>query len=173
MDQPGLAGFGAGARAEWREGQEVATADAATVWRRSRAMTDWLADRMLAGDRVVVTVGPCRFTGPILEVGPDVLALRSGDGRVDVNLGATLPLAFAVGERSDSAGARRGRPRTFAAALAGRDGEEVRVGSLAHPEGRSGRLLIARDFVIVGTGPAELVLPVAQLAWVAPNRRDR
>lgn len=172
LDQPGLAGLGAGVRAEWREEQEAATADAATAWRRSRSMTDWLTARMHSGDRVAVTVGPCRFTGAVREVGYDILALRADEGRVDVNLAAAVPLAFAVCDRSGTGGVRGGSAGTFGAALNGRDGDEVRVGTLAHPEGRVGRLQVARDFVIVGAGPAELVVPVVQVAWIAPIRRD-
>ncbi|MFM7225088.1 MAG: hypothetical protein ACKO1Y_06615 [Actinomycetota bacterium] len=173
LDQPGLAGVAAGVRAEWRDEQEAADADAATMWRRSRSLTDWLTDRMHAGDWVAVVVGGTRIAGSVEEVGPDLVALRDEFGRTDVNLAVPLPVAFAVRDRVGHGGRRAATARNFRDAVAARDGDEVRVAALAVPEGRIGRLRVARDFVLVGHGPEELVLPLAQTAWVAPVRRDR
>ena len=60
-DHPDLSGVAGEMRAEWRAEQEAVIADAAAQWRHGRSLTDWLCERMHAGDRIAVTVAaqPC------------------------------------------------------------------------------------------------------------------
>ena len=171
-DHPDLIGVAAELRAEWRAEQEAAAADAVAYWRHDRALTSWLRDRMHAGDRVEVRVVGRSFAGLVEEVGDDLCAVRGGSGRVDVHLGAGIPIAFELVERAHRGGARSMSRRRFRDALLARDGQlGVRVGTLAEPAGVEGAVFVGRDFVsIVTRAGTETAVPIAQIAWVAVAR---
>jgi hypothetical protein len=159
-------------RAAWREEQDAATADAAAHWRHGRALTDWLRDRMHAGDLVGVTALARRFDGRVEEVGPDLLALRCEHGRVEIQLNAAIPVAFELVEHATKGGTRSSVRRTFRDALLARDAQaDLIVATVSQPEGVAGTVLVGRDFVcVVAASGTETVVPVAQVGWVAPAR---
>jgi len=172
-DHPDLTGIAGEMRAEWRAEQDVAAADAAAQWRHSRGVEDWLRDRMHAGDRVAVVVATREFVGVIEEVGADLVALRCASGRVEIHVCAQIPIAFEIVEHARSGGTRAGACREFRDAMLARDEQPgIRVGTAHHPEGIDGQLLVARDFVtIVRRSGAETIIPIAQVAWAAPELR--
>jgi hypothetical protein len=165
---PDLTGLAGEMRAEWRAEQEAATADAAAVRRHTQVLTDWLRDRMHAGDRVVATVGGRSFVGLCEEVGADLLALRGADGRVEIQLSAGIPIGLEVVEHATEGGTRAVQRREFRDALLARDEQRaVRVGTMARPDGIEGTPLVSRDFVsIVSAGGLETIVPIAHIAWV-------
>ena len=159
-------------RAAWREEQEAATADAAAHWRHTRGLNDWLRDRMHAGDVVVVTVPARRFEGRIEEVGPDLVALRCAHGLVEIQLNVAIPTAFELVEHATKGGTRSSMHRTFRDALLARDTQaDVIVATVLQPAGVAGTILVGRDVVtVVEAAGTETVVPLAQVAWVAPSR---
>jgi hypothetical protein len=168
----GLAGVGAEMRAEWRAEQEAATADAAEQWRRSRTLSDWLDERMHAGDRIAVVVGDHRFTGLVEETGDDLIAVRGIFGRVDVHVTPGIPLSIEIHDHPTSGGDRARQRRSFHDALLMRDGREgMTVGTVHDPEGLDGRLFVGRDFVsVVAKLGAETVVPLQYVTWVCAQR---
>jgi hypothetical protein len=171
-DHPDLTGVAGMMRAEWRAEQEIATADAAAQWRHHRSLTDWLCERMHAGDRIAVTVVEQSFTGLVDEVGDDLLALRCAFGRVEIHVCAGIQISFELVEHATQGGTRATIRRGFRDALLARDTQPgVRVGTLQQPEGIVGTLLVSRDFVAVVTRAGEETLvPIAQIAWVTATR---
>jgi len=160
-------------RAAWRAEQDAATADAAAHWRHTRTLADWLCDRMHAGDIVGARVLEQRFVGTVEEVGPDLVALRGADGRVEIHLDVAIPVAFELVEHATAGGTRSPHRRGFRDALMARDAQpEVTVASTLHPDGIRGTLLVGRDFVTVAAAfGVETVIPIAQVAWVTPSGR--
>ena len=171
-DHPDLTGVAGEMRAEWRAEQEAATADAAAQWRHGRSLADWLCERMRAGDRIVVTVAAQPFVGLVEEVGDDLLGLRCAFGRVEIHVGAGIPISFELVEHATKGGARAASRRGFRDALLARDAQAgVSVGTIQRPEGIDGTLLVGRDFVTVVTRTrAQTVVPIAHVAWVAAGR---
>jgi hypothetical protein len=169
---PDLARVAGEMRAEWRAEQDAAAADAAEHWRHTRTLTDWLRDRMHAGDVIAALVAEQRFVGRVEEVGDDLLALRGAFGRVEIHLDTGIPVAFELVEHATRGGMRSPRRRTFRDALVARDAQsDVTVGTVLHPAGILGTLLVGRDFVTVAASAADTVVPIAQVAWVAPGDR--
>ena len=168
-DHPDLTGIAGEMRAEWRAEQESAAADAAAQWRHSRGLSDWLCDRMHAGDRIAVSVAARSFVGLVEEVGDDLVALRCGFGRVEIHACAAVPISFTVVEHATEGGTRAFARRGFRDALMARDAHaRARVGTLERPEGIDGSLLVSRDFVaVVASGGAETIIPIAHIAWVS------
>ena len=171
-DHPDLTGVAGEMRAEWRAEQEAAAVDAAAHWRHTRSLADWLRERMHAGDRVAATIATQPFVGLVEEVGDDLLALRCAFGRVEIHLCVGIPVAFQLVEHATEGGTRAIARRGFRDALVARDGQaDVRVGTLARPEGIDGRLLVGRDFVsVVARAGTESVIPIPHVAWVAAQR---
>ncbi|MDQ1382980.1 MAG: hypothetical protein QOG65_359 [Actinomycetota bacterium] len=171
-DHPDLTGIAGEMRAEWRAEQESAAADAAAQWRHGRSLTDWLRARMHAGDRIAVRVASQFFVGLVDEVGDDLLALRCGFGRVEIQLSAVIPIAIEFVEHATDGGRRAPGGRTFHAALVARDAQrDVSVGTMLQPEGVEGTLLVGRDFVsVVNRSSVETVVPLPQVAWVTVSR---
>jgi hypothetical protein len=171
---PDLAHVAGEMRAEWRAEQDAATADAVAQWRHARTIADWLRDRMHAGDLVGATVPAHRFVGRVDEVGADLVALRGSSGRVEIHLGVAAPLAFEMVEHATSGGTRSAQNRGFRDALVARDAHrDVTVATTLHPEGIRGTLLVGRDFVsVVADSGTETAVPLAQVVWVAPGRRE-
>ncbi len=171
-EHPDLSGVAAEMRAEWRAEQETAAADAAAQWRHGRTVADWLCERMHAGDRIAVTVATQSFVGLVDEVGSDLLALRCAFGRVEVHIGAGIPISFELVEHATHGGTRATARRGFRDALLARDTQPgVRVGTAPRPEGIDGTLAVGRDFVTIATETgAETVVPIADIAWVTAAR---
>jgi hypothetical protein len=172
-DHPDLSGVAGEMRAEWRDEQHAATADAVAHLRHGRSVSDWLRDRMHAGDRVAVIVTTYRFVGVVVEVGDDLLGLRCGSGLFEFHLCAGIPISFELAEHATRGGTRGATGRTFRDALLARDERvDARVATLQQPDGYDGTLLVGGDFVSIATaGGGETVVPLAQVAWVTPVRR--
>ena len=172
-EHPDLTGLAGSLRAEWRAEQEAATADALAQRRLAQTLAGWLRDRMHAGDRIVVEIAGRAFSGTIEEVGDDLVALRTDDGRVELHVNASIAATFAVVQHATAGGIASRMRRTFRDALVARDAQgAVRVGTVQRPEGVEGTLLVSRDFVTIVAGDGdELVVPIAHVAWVAPQRR--
>lgn len=172
-DHPDLSGVAGEMRAEWRQEQEAATADAAAQLRHGRTLTDWLRDRMHAGDRVAAFLATRSFVGSVEEVGDDLVVLRTPLGRVEIHVCDAIPISFELVEHPTSGGARSVVRRTFRDALLGRDEQAgLRVGTLLEPEGVEGTLTIARDFIaVLSAQGVETIVPIAHVAWVAPVPR--
>jgi hypothetical protein len=171
---PDLARVAGEMRAEWRAEQDAAAADAAEHWRHRRTLTDWLCERMHAGDVVGAIVAEQRFVGRVEEVGDDLLALRGSFGRVEIHLDTAIPIAFELVEHATRGGMRSPLRRTFRDALVARDAQpDVIVGTTLHASGIRGRLLVGRDFVTVAEASGvDIAVPIAQVAWVAPDGPD-
>ena len=168
---PDLARVAGEMRAEWRAEQDAAAADAVAHWRHTRTLTDWLSDRMHAGDVVGAIAREHRFVGRVDEVGPDLVALRGSFGRVEIHLDAAIPVVFELVEHATWGGTRASRRRTFRDALVARDAQpDVTVATSLHASGIRGTLLVGRDFVsVVAESGVETVVPLAHVAWVAPG----
>ena len=98
---------------------------------------------MHAGDRIAVTVATQSFVGLVDEVGADLLALRCAFGRVEIHVGAGIPISFELVEHATTADARA-RRTSAPPARATRSG--VRVGTLQRPRDRR-NARVGRDFV--------------------------
>jgi hypothetical protein len=171
-EHPDLSSVAGEMRAQWREEQDSATADAVAQLRHGRGLTDWLRERMHAGDRVAVVVAARTFVGLLTEVGDDLATLRSESGLVEIHVCAAIPISFRLEEHATQGGTRGATGRTFRDALVARDGrDDVRVGTRQAPEGLDGTLLVGRDFVsIVTRALVETVVPIADVAWATPVR---
>lgn len=172
VPHPDLAGVGAEMRAEWRDEQEAATADAAAQWRHSRTLADWFAERMHSGDRIAISIGDQRFTGLVDEIGTDFVGLRAVHGRVDIHLVGGLALEIELVDHPTSGGHRGHTGRTFHDALIERDGQtDLTVGSISDLEGHDGTLFVGADFVsVVAKLGRETVLPLQYVVWVSRRR---
>lgn len=172
LQHPDLAGVGAQMRAEWRDEQESATADASAQWRHSRTLADWFGERMHAGDRVAIGIADQRFTGLVEEIGSDFVGLRAVHGRVDIQLVPGLALEIEIVDHPTSGGQRGRTDRKFYDALLERDGQaDLTVGSIADMEGHDGTLYVGADFVsVVAKLGRETVLPLQYVVWVSPRR---
>jgi hypothetical protein len=159
-------------RAEWRDEQDLATADAQAQWRHGRTLSDWFEERAAAGDRIAVTVGGQRFAGFVEEVGPDLLGLRCAFGRVDVHVVPGVSILVEMADKAMSGGTRPRAHRSFYDALLARDGHaDSSVGTLHDPEGLDGALWVGADFVsVVARLGAESVVPVDNVLWVSARR---
>jgi hypothetical protein len=125
---------------------------------------------MHRGDEIAITVAGHRVAGTPEEVGPDLLAVRTPAGRVEVHQTATIPFWFEVAMRategghrgSDAAGGR------FRAALMMRGADaRVTLGTRDHPDGIDGSLVVGADHVVLTrTGGLEVVVPIVDVAWV-------
>jgi hypothetical protein len=174
VHHPDLVRVAGDMRAEWRAEQDAAAADAAAHWRHTRTLTDWLRDRMHAGDVVGARVSDRRFVGRVEEVGFDVVALRGSFGRVEIHLAAAIPVAFELVEHATRGGIRSPARRAFRDVLVGRDAQrDITVATVLHPSGIRGSLLVGRDFVtVVAATGIETVVPIAQVAWIAPGEGE-
>lgn len=172
-DHPDLSGVAGEMRAEWREEQASATADAAAQLRRSRSLIDWLRDRMHAGDRIGVVLTAKTFTGLVEQVGDDLLSLRCGSDLVELHVCASVPISFVLVEHATKGGMRGAPGRSFRDALLNRDGRSgMRVGTRQDPDGIDGTVLVGADFVsIASPDRVETIVPIAHISWVAPIPR--
>jgi len=156
-------------RDEWRAEQEAAGRDAQEHWRHTRSLVDVAIGWQHRGDGIEVVLPAVRFRGTVEEVAPDLLALRTESGRVDVHLaGAAVPTVRVVAPAS-AGGHRTGQATGgFRAALLAREGRAVVLGTAVDPEPWRGMLAVGRDHVVVQTGDAPpAYVPVAALTYVA------
>src|SRR3954470_17869360 len=96
--------------------------DATAEWRHGRRMTDWLGERMKAGDRVAVTVAGTRFAGTVEETSADLIALRAVFGRVDIHVATGVPTHVQLDERVTEGGEPPSSSRSFREVLLELDG---------------------------------------------------
>jgi hypothetical protein len=171
---PDLAGASAAMRQEWRAEQDAAIADAAEQWRHRRTLADRFTEHMHAGDRIAVTIAGARFTGIPEEAGPDLVALRTVSGRVDLHIAPGIAVTYEVYERSASSG---GRGNAIAggqfknALLHHEHDTEVTIGTLAEPDGIDGRIEVGVDHVrVIARAGAETVVSMDAITWVSPRR---
>lgn len=180
-DQPGppadLSSFAADLREGWRSEQESFTAEAEVAWRHRQSLSDVLAAHRHRGDVLAVQVLGRTFTGPVVGVGDDLLALHSSDGRVDIRTATRpdrasatrTPLAVRLVQRGNRGAGRASADRDegFRARLleleAGRG--DVAVGALGLDEEPVGPVALGADHLRV-RGGSEILLPLTAVAYV-------
>jgi len=161
-------------RERWRSEQEAETRDALDAWQHRRTMTDVLREHMLAGDRLAVTAAGFRVAGVPDELGPDLLALRTFAGRIDIHRSAAVPLWFELFEHGADTGHRgtdvAGGSFRRALELRGRD-DAASLGTVFDPDGIDGKLVVGSDFVtVVARMGARTTVPIEFVSWVSPRR---
>ena len=146
--------------------------DATAQWRHSRRMTDWLGERMKNGDRVAVTVAGSRFAGVVEETSADLIALRAVFGRVDIHVAPGVLMHIQLDEPVPDAGKTATASRSFREVLLELDGrDDLTLGVLHDSQGLDGSIFVGGDFVSVVTRMGgETVVPLEQVAWIAPRR---
>jgi hypothetical protein len=172
LENPDLGPVAAGMREAWRAETEAATADAATQWRQSRTLHDWLTERQHAGDRIALTLHDQRFAGTVCQLGPDLIALQCVWGRVDIHLTPGLPMFIELVDHATHGGERHPERLSFHDALYARDGQaNITVGTVHEPEGLDGTLYVGRDFVsVVAKLGAETLVPLQYVTWCSATR---
>lgn len=170
-DHSDLVPLGAAMRAEWQAETEAAIVDATERRRHEQTLVDWLTDHMHAGDWVAATCGSTRFEGEVEEVSPDLVALRTRLGRVDLHLVPGAPVVFHVADHRTAGGRRAPTSRSFRDALLARDGrDDLTIGTTFDADGVNGRLLVSADFVtVVARLGGETVIPLDHVIWVRPR----
>ena len=173
VTNPDVAATATSMREEWRAEQEAASADALEAWRHERSWRDIAIESVHRGDPVVVTLANVRFFGMVEAVGPDLLAVRSVSGRVDIHVCEGVPLVLQIGERVKEGGARESVSQgDFRSALLAREqAREVTLGSPLYEEPVDGRLVVGADHVcLIGRGGAETYFPFWSVSYVMPRR---
>ena len=160
-------------REEWRAEQDAATADAADDWRHRRTLRDIALETLHRGDPIVALLPNVRFHGEVEAIGPDLIALRTVSGRVDVHLHDGVPLMLQVGERVKDGGGREtvGDGDFRSSLIARENAGEMTLGCTLLAEPLDGRIVVGADHVcLIGRGGAETYLPFASVAYVMPRR---
>jgi hypothetical protein len=160
-------------REEWRAEQETASADALDAWRHERSWRDIAIESVHRGDPVIVTLPNVRFNGMVEAVGPDLLAVRTVSGRVDVHVCDGVLVVLQIGERMKEGGAREavGEGDFRSALLAREQSGEVTLGSPVLAEPLYGRLVVGADHVcLIGRGGAETYFPFWSVSYVMPHQ---
>src|SRR5689334_19567172 len=99
LDHPDLRVAASTMRETWRNEQDAASAEAMEEWRHQKTLRDIALETVHRGDPVVITLPHVNFYGNVEAVGPDLIALRSVSGRVDVHVHEGIPLVLQIGER--------------------------------------------------------------------------
>ncbi len=174
-EHPDLEAVGGAMREEWRADQEAATRDAAEDFHHRRTLHDAFTEHMHRGDRLAVTVAGYRVAGIPEEVGPDLLALRTLFGRIDIQLSPVVPLWYDVFERAVEGGSRGVDVAggSFVRALQLHEQyDDATMGTVFDPDGFDGKLRVGADFVtVIARAGAETTVPLAFVSWVS-KRRD-
>jgi hypothetical protein len=111
----------------------------------------------------------------VLEVGPDLLAIRSQLLRVDLHLHPSVPLLLEPERKRESGPRGVAAAGSFRGALLAREQEaiDVVVGTTFTKEALEGRLVVGRDHVcVVGPRSAETYVPLAGVAYVTARGRN-
>jgi hypothetical protein len=169
---PDLASTGASMRAAWREEQEASTRDAHRDWEHRLTLVDRLRAHMHRGDALRATVAGHHLAGTVEEVGPDLLALRTASGRVDVQLAPTVALWFEAVD-AGATGGHRGADVAggrFRHALTMREDDRIRLGTLDAPDGVDGTITVGADHVVLHTDGAARVYAWSTIAWISAAR---
>jgi hypothetical protein len=170
---PDVAATVSAMRDEWRAEQEAEVADAADEWRHRRTLRDVALETLHRGDPIVALLLHVRFHGDVEAVGPDLLAIRTVRGRVDIHLHDGVPLLLQVAERVKEGGARETAAESdFRSSLLARERfGEVTLGCTMHEEPYDGRLVVGADHVcLIGRGGGETYFPLWAVAYVMPRR---
>ncbi|MEZ5169938.1 MAG: hypothetical protein R3A49_04230 [Acidimicrobiia bacterium] len=172
-----LASFAAELREGWRSEHEGFAAEAEVAWRHRLSLNDVLAAHRRRGDVLAVEVLERTFTGHVVAVGADLLALHTTDGRVDIRTAfrhdeseaTRAPLVVRLVQRGT-----RGDGRTpteddlgFRSRLLELEArrEPVVVGALGLSEEPVGPVAIGADHLKVG-GDSHVLLPLVSVAYV-------
>jgi hypothetical protein len=159
-------------RAEWRAEHEALTNEAVEEWLHGRTLVEVVRECLHRGDRVRATVHGRHFTGDVLEVGTDLVALRTPDGRVDLHVHTSIPLVLQP-ERVRHGGSRGvSVSGSFRGALLAREADPVVVvGTTVFDEPFEGRVVVGRDHVCVVDGDDhESYVALAAVTFVAPRQ---
>lgn len=165
---PDLAATGAAMREEWRAEEEMFTGAAATRWSHSRTLADLATECLHRGDTVTVVTGGATFTGSLVDVRADLLALRTASGRVDVNLAA--PTVLRVASHASEGGARAGvGASSFRARLEELEAAaaDVTIGTALLDDALRGRLVLGRDQLGLEHEGATTYVSLGAVAWIA------
>jgi hypothetical protein len=141
------------ARAEWRDEQEHAAADAAIVRRHGLDLRARLREAMARGDRVWVRAAPLHVAGFVIEVDDDLLSLRTMSfARIDVRLDPVPRLLFGL---VDAAARHGSTPPLSSGGFRGRMlaaeslGDQYSVIVAGEPDALGGRIAVGRDHLEV------------------------
>jgi hypothetical protein len=173
LANPDVRATAAAMREEWRADQEAATLEAVEDWRHQRTLCDIAREIVHRGDPIVAMMPHIRFQGDVEAVGPDLLAIRTMSGRVDLHLRDGVPLVLQVGERVREGGTREAvADGDFRGSLLARERfGEVTLGCTMYDEPIDGKLVVGTDHVcIVGRGGGETFFPLWTVAYVMPRR---
>lgn len=160
-------------RAEAAEYEQLAAKDRL----RDRDLADVAAELLARGDLVTVALATRSFTGEVVHVGGDLVALRTAAGDVDVHLDGGSALTVVEPARVGGHGPSWGA-QTFAARLAEHEaaGEPVELGARlalgAQPPGWVvvARIeAVARDHVVVVADGTRTFVAFAALEYVRPR----
>jgi len=137
--------------AEWRADEAAWTAAALAQWRHQRSLVETAREHLHRGDTLTISWAGATttLTGPIVGVGSDVLALSVARTRVDVALGAHVPIVWRVVRRAPDGGSRGHAFDSLRARLLELEarGDAVDVG--VADEIVRGELTVCRDHVAV------------------------
>src|SRR5262245_4577981 len=103
-----VADAAAAAAAQWRADEEAWAAAALAQWRHQRSLVDVAREHLHRGDTLTVSWSDTSttFTGAIVGVGTDLLALSAVGARVDIALGSHVPIVWRVVRRARDGGSR-------------------------------------------------------------------
>jgi len=174
-DAPDVVALSASLRAEWQAEQAALTHEAAEEWLHGRTLVEIARECLHRGDRMRATVWSQQFSGEVLEVGTDLLALRTTSGRVDVHLHPAVPVVLQP-ERARRGGSRGvAATGSFRGALLAREASgAVVIGTTIAEHPFEGRLIVGRDHVCVVDGDRnESYVPIGSITFVAPRASER
>lgn len=177
----GLAAIGAEARADWRADEAMWTAAAAQRWAHARGIDDVVREYAARGDRVRVSVAEHTFDGTVTAVGDDRIDVATRSGPVSIHTAMAgvrralrAPLTIQRSRLARSGGWRLPTaPVTFRARLLELEhpSRRVRLGVFLSGSEYVGPIVVGDDHVVVA-GDADLVVPSAWVAYVAPDSED-
>lgn len=161
----------AAARAEWREEQEALADEAAIAIRHRTSLRDVLRASMRNGDRLTVAVAGHEFVGCAIEVGEDLLSLRTvSGGRIDIRCDGNVRMQFSVMERSvfEPAGDEIQFGTFRSRMLHHESGDSiVSLGTDLSSDALDGRLAVGADHVRVIGRVNEALVSMASVVFVA------
>lgn len=159
-------------RAEWRAEETEWSHAALEQWEHNRTLADVARDAMHRGDRVSFAFPSLTWTGTLVAVGDDLARVDTGDGLVDVRLGADAPFVVRTAPPSSDTGHRGdGTVTTFLARLRELDGTAVRIGS--GTDDLQGEMRVGRDQLrVVDRDGGCAYVPIDSSWWVRAVEAD-